>query len=129
MGEARRYGQWAGNPKGLPEDPIRCVEVVWSGFQRFQCSRNRGHGPDGLYCKQHNPIAVKAKADARKAAWEAKWAQKTATWADEERRKKFAGAAEIALRQIAAGHNDPRSLATETLSVLDATPTPENSHD
>jgi len=53
--EPRIYGQWAGNPKGTPEDPALCVEGVWNlyapGFP--QCSRKRGHGPGGLYCKQH----------------------------------------------------------------------------
>lgn len=52
----RRYGQWAGNPKGTPEDPECCIEEVWptqGGWSPYQCSRKRGHGPDGLYCKQH----------------------------------------------------------------------------
>ncbi len=50
----RIYGQWAGDPKGRIEDETRCVEEVMSDFMHFyQCSRKRGHGPDGLYCKQH----------------------------------------------------------------------------
>jgi hypothetical protein len=53
--EVRRYGQWAGNPKGEEEDPTRCVKEVWpsDGWTPYQCPRKRGHGPDGLYCKQH----------------------------------------------------------------------------
>ncbi|CAB5223449.1 hypothetical protein UFOVP383_49 [uncultured Caudovirales phage] len=51
MTDERRYGQWGGNPKGHPEDPTRCIEEVWP-FPR-QCTRKRGYGPDGLYCKQH----------------------------------------------------------------------------
>jgi len=39
------------------EDKTRCIERVW-GTERFstyhQCQRKRGHGPDGLYCKQHS---------------------------------------------------------------------------
>lgn len=53
----RRYGQWAGNPKGMAEDPDCCIEKVWpqDGIPpgSRQCQRKRGHGPDGLYCKQH----------------------------------------------------------------------------
>jgi len=52
-----RYGKWAGNPDGHPEDKRRCIKEVFDcGFKGFiprQCRRKRGHGPDGLYCKQH----------------------------------------------------------------------------
>ena len=51
----RRYGVWAGNPEGQPEDKELCIERVFDaisyGFR--QCCRKRGHGPDGSYCKQH----------------------------------------------------------------------------
>lgn len=51
----RRYDQWSGNEKGTPEDISRCVAEVSSdtGWHWIQCSRKRGHGPNGLYCKQH----------------------------------------------------------------------------
>lgn len=50
----RRYGRWAGNPEGLPEIKTDCIESVNpSGFIPQQCSRKRGFGKDGLYCKQH----------------------------------------------------------------------------
>jgi hypothetical protein len=52
----RRYSVWNGNPSGNPEDPSRCIEEIWptdGGWIPYQCSRKRGHGPDGLYCKQH----------------------------------------------------------------------------
>lgn len=51
-----RYGCWAGNPKGTAEDTERCIERVWprfNGMVSSQCSRKRGHGRGGLYCKQH----------------------------------------------------------------------------
>ena len=52
----RRYGVWNGCPQGQAEDPTRCIEEVWpiKGWIPYQCCRKRGHGPDGLYCKQHN---------------------------------------------------------------------------
>ena len=51
----RRYDRWAGNPKGTPEDPKRCIaEVATSDHWHFlQCARDRGHGQDGLFCAQH----------------------------------------------------------------------------
>lgn len=56
MKTKRRYGQWAGDPNGFPEDESRCiVEVYPSGGILFphQCLRKRGYGSHGLYCKQH----------------------------------------------------------------------------
>jgi len=53
----RRYGVWNGCLMGRPEDSTCCIEEVWPsracGLIPHQCSRKRGHGPDGLYCKQH----------------------------------------------------------------------------
>lgn len=49
----RRYGKWAGNPTGVPEDEKRCIAEVLDGFLYRQCGRKRGKGPDGLYCTQH----------------------------------------------------------------------------
>ena len=73
-----------------------------------QCNNKRGHGPGLAYCKQHDPITVKAKDDARQAKWEAEWA---ATLRKAARPKAF----KAALEAIADGHNDPRTLAIETL--------------
>lgn len=58
----RRYGAWSGCPQGRPEDPACCIEEVWphDGWIPHQCSRKRGHGPDGLYCKQHAKKIVEA---------------------------------------------------------------------
>ena len=65
---SRRYGQWAGYPNGHPKDPARCIHEVYgtSGITH-QCSKKRGHGEDGLYCKQHDPEAVKARWKAQEA--------------------------------------------------------------
>ena len=58
----RRYGQWAGNPRGWPEDVERCVESVFSGMRSRQCTRRRGHGPEGLYCRQHGRLEEERRA-------------------------------------------------------------------
>lgn len=52
---SRIYGEWAGNPKGFKERLEDCIVEVADprGFLRGQCSRKRGHGSGGLYCKQH----------------------------------------------------------------------------
>lgn len=52
----RRYGCWAGDPKGSPEDLTRCREEVWPSGRSMiphQCRRPRGHGEDGAYCSVH----------------------------------------------------------------------------
>lgn len=71
----RRYGQWAGNPRGDPEDPARCIEEVRPATREYwmhgrQYNRKRGQGPDGLYCKQHAAF-VEAEVLAAKKAHEA----------------------------------------------------------
>lgn len=65
------YGVWAGDPKGRPEDPLRCIEAVYNHHsrRRFQCRSKRGKGPDGLYCGLHDPEKVKARADKTAAKY------------------------------------------------------------
>ena len=51
-----RYRKWRGSPSGSPYDPNRCAESVPDGGRSVlfhQCLRKNGHGPEGLYCKQH----------------------------------------------------------------------------
>ena len=63
----RRYGQWAGNPDGVREDPTRCIQEVYPRMEWHpsQCLRKRGHGPDGLYCKQHGKLEAQRQAGRR----------------------------------------------------------------
>ena len=52
------------HPDGIEEDKTRCAESVYSGGREmcfYQCSRKRGFGPEGIYCRQHNPAAVAAR--------------------------------------------------------------------
>lgn len=56
-----------------PYNPIKCVESVrddgrWPSFH--QCRRANGHGPEGLYCKAHNPEAVAQRDKERTEKWE-----------------------------------------------------------
>lgn len=47
----RRYGRYKN-----PEDPALCVvevSVPPYHIHAYQCTRKRGHGEQGLFCKQH----------------------------------------------------------------------------
>ena len=109
-----KYGDWAGNPRGRAPDFARCCEEVHTadGWRTHQCSRKRGHGPDGAYCKQHDPAAIaerKEKSDAK---------HRETLRADMQRA--YGPSFLASLRKIAEGHNDPRGLAQEIVSDFDA---------
>lgn len=53
----------------------RCQELVL-GWGNDSCSRRATVTRDGKrYCTQHDPEAVKAKAAAQHARWQAEWAE------------------------------------------------------
>lgn len=58
----KRYGAWAGNPNGKPYKPERCAYETYIDYIGRQCNRKKGHGPGGLYCKQHAAKIEKHKA-------------------------------------------------------------------
>ena len=60
--QAHRYHKWAGNPRGYPYVPSRCAYEVFRHHLPSQCGRNKGYGPDGLYCRQH-ALKVGSTAD------------------------------------------------------------------
>lgn len=105
-----KYGAWSGNPKGRPPIMDKCCVEVWS-TDKFsmssQCSRKRGYGPESAYCKVHDPAYVKEKREAQDRAYNEKMNKLRYQWHGKE----FFGV----LEKIAQGHNDPRSLATETI--------------
>ena len=106
------YGRY-GNTNA---DHSRCciaVSVPGAWSRSKQCTRKNGHGTHGAYCKQHDPVAVKAKDEARSAAWRAEWDAKS-------RAHNFAGDCIAAIRAIASGHNDPRALAQSIIDKLEA---------
>lgn len=98
-----------------PPDMTRCCEEVTRYIGNWphsgQCARKRGYGPDGAYCKQHDPEAAtkrRAEVDEREAA---RWRKQRLEWA---------GPCFYAvLKQIADGHNDPRSIAREAIAAYD----------
>lgn len=107
-----KYGAWAGHPEGHPPDHTRCCEEITYYVGRWpkhkQCDRKRGHGPEGAYCKQHDPEVVAKRRSEKDQREREKW---------NERRYEFYGKSFFkVLEQIAAGHNDARGLAQETIA-------------
>ena len=93
-------------------DFARCAATVGSGsvwHGSKQCSRKNGHGPDGAFCKQHDPQAIAAKRNSELAA-------RKKAWANASRKAAFIAEAQDAIRAIAEGHNDPMTLAREILA-------------
>ena len=100
----KSYGAWAGNRAGRKPDFTRCCESVSADSWHFrQCSRKRGYGPDGAYCKQHDPAAVKAKREEQTRKYNADYNKRRMEW----KSRTFFDALEL----IANGHNDARGLA------------------
>jgi hypothetical protein len=100
-------------------DYARCAASVADGGRMVtssQCRRKNGHGPEGAWCKQHDPQASAAKKQAsaaKKAARHAAWKREL----DQKARDvEFASESKNAIRAIAEGHNDPMTLAREILA-------------
>jgi len=80
--KTRYYGKWSnGKPKGVPEDKKKCiVEMLPKDDFSRQCRNKRGHGPHGLYCRQHakviedgRPVYVPPLEDEEKRKTEPEW--------------------------------------------------------
>ena len=66
------------------------------------------------WCGQHDPEAVKRREEKRSEKFEAEWKANNRKWALQFAAPKFRDA----LRLIANGHNDPRSLAVQVLGDM-----------
>jgi len=111
-----KYGDWAGNTAGSKPDFKRCCEEVSdysTGWPRYhQCSKPRGHGPGLAYCKIHDPAAKKAR--------EEKSQRKHDIESNKWRTERFSSRFLAVLRQIAEGHNDPRTIAKEVIAEYES---------
>ncbi len=99
------------------------LDTRWPNFH--QCSRKATvtrpfEGQEYGFCKQHDPVALEAKRLARDQAWKAKWGERERRLDLEAATKKALAACRSAIEKIAAGHNDPRQLAIETLALFPA---------
>lgn len=59
--EAKNYVYGSSFLPNLRYEPERCAYPVSDGIADFQCSRKPGHGPDGIFCKQHAAMLEKEK--------------------------------------------------------------------
>lgn len=97
-----------------------CTERVMGSYHSGPCGNTPRHDPDAngrpTKCGNHSK-AAHARRAAKKEATEARW---KAQWRADGDVHDANKAVEVALRQIAEGHNDPRTLAEETIQRLDA---------
>lgn len=105
---------WAGELR------ISCAAPVYGDWSYKPCGKIAKHDPDAngnpTRCGTHCASAV-AK---REAASQAREAARQAKWGADKRLGKARADLEQALRLIALGHNDPRTLAQEALAELEA---------
>lgn len=104
-----------------PHDPERCCASVHDSGRSVtfhQCCRRPviHYGALG-YCRQHDPAKVVADREARDRAMRERWAKQDAQIMHNNAMVKFRNKALAAIRQIAAGHNDPRALAQSVLAL------------
>ncbi len=99
---------------------LGCAESVFGNYSSSPCGCIPKHDPDvnGRFtrCGKHS-TAAKAKRKAAQEKRDQAWRRKMDL---QNELHKATIAVEPALRQIADGHNDPRTLAQEVLSALDA---------
>ena len=109
------YPETYGRHRTMRPEYFRCCSSVPAkdGWGSSQCTRANGHGPHGAYCKQHDPAARKTKSDA----WDA---ERKAERDIAARHRQHTVDCEAAIREIAAGHSDPRGLAQALIDKRDA---------
>ena len=97
-----------------------CNESVFKTWSNGPCGNTPKHDPDAngrpTKCGHHS-AAGKAKREAKRAATDQKWRDQSAARTAVHNAEV---AMEAAIRRIAEGHNDPRSLALEVVAQLDA---------
>ncbi len=95
----------------------RCDTRIYSEFRSHPCTRNGAVERDGkFYCRQHDPVAVQQKRGDRRKALDDKFAAMDAKRKEAARIAALQVDAVAALREIAAGHNDPKALAIKVLA-------------
>lgn len=66
LAEARKYVYGHGLHGKRPYVEGRCAFEVWPNDRApnpYQCLRANGHGPERLYCRQHDPAAAKKRKE------------------------------------------------------------------
>jgi hypothetical protein len=100
-------------------DPTWCCASVPDGGRSVsfrQCGRKPKHWYGELgYCNQHDPNFVLDERDRREREYRAKRDRYQAHLENTVRRRQFLDACEVAVREIAKGHNDPMTLCRALL--------------
>jgi hypothetical protein len=108
-------------------DQARCRASVWkqdgNWGRSHQCERKPActrvvDGKEYGFCKQHDPVAVKARSDARMAEYRRESEARNREYDRQKQERAAMDACKAAIEQIAAGHNDPRTLAVKTLKLF-----------
>lgn len=99
----------------------QCCKMVWDDTRwprQHQCSRAGSVERDGQwYCKQHDPVAVKEKSEARDAAWRDKWDTERKQ-AENAIRLQLATKAILATCQQLLDWRDANLVESDSLSIL-----------
>jgi hypothetical protein len=121
---------WTSRHTNKPGNPELCRATVYSresgGYgwlHNYQCTRKPictrvVNGQEYGFCKQHDPETVKARDKARSERWRLEREASNAEHDRQKREREAMAACKSAIEQIAAGHNDPRTLAVETLTLF-----------
>ena len=110
----------------MSEQQKMCAQKIFDGmsFRGRHCSRcaTKSYTNDAgtvlWYCGTHHPDAARERREKANRKHEAQWAQRTATLKAAKIRQDALEACKTAIENIAAGHNDPRALAAETLKLF-----------
>lgn len=126
---------WTARHTNKPGNPALCRASVvpnetYGWVHQHQCTRKPivfrcVDGAEYGFCKQHDPETVKARDAARRDQWRLERERKDREYDRQKREREAMGACKAALEQIAAGHNDPRALAVETLALFPDTQCPQ----
>lgn len=121
---------WTSRHYNQPGTPDRCRASVtpsesFGWIHAYQCKKKPTvfrcvEGAEYGFCKQHDPAEVEARSKARSQQWAEESRQRGARYAREKQTREAMDACKAAIEQIAAGHNDPRSLAIEALALFPA---------
>lgn len=101
-------------------NPLYCRASKFSNYRRHQCFNKATKEWAGvMFCGRCFPPTVHARQEVRQAKWDAERAAAEESRHQREAAAALAVAAVDGIRRIAAGHNDPRSLAQEILEEFD----------
>lgn len=107
--------------RGLRPNFDNCGHSAFRHWSNYQCGfKPKFDEVNGrpTRCGIHSSAAVKRREDKYQAARDLETAIRNRKDEEYMREREFRKEAQIALKKIAEGHNDPRTLAAATLAIL-----------